>query len=67
MQCIYQDPKKGIVKLKVTNLDDLWYLSHILTQKDRVKGRTYRKIKLGGENDRNTKIIKKPFATMLTK
>lgn len=61
MQCIYQDPKRGIVKLKVTNLDDLWYLSHILTQRDRVKGKTYRKIKLGSESDRNTRVIKKPF------
>ncbi len=62
MQCIFQDVKKGIVKLKITNLDDLWYLSHILTPKDRVKSRTYRKIKLGAEGERNTKIIKKSIA-----
>tara|TARA_Y100000310_G_scaffold345600_2_gene467101 strand:+ start:1419 stop:2471 length:1053 start_codon:yes stop_codon:yes gene_type:complete len=60
MQLVHQDQKKGIVKLKITNLDDLWHLSQIITEKDLVKTKTHRKIKLGSENDRNSKIIKKP-------
>ena len=61
MQLIFQDQKKGIKKLKITSLDDLWYLSQIITENDLVKASTYRKIKLGSENDRNAKIIKKPI------
>ncbi|MBI2632272.1 pelota family protein, partial [Candidatus Pacearchaeota archaeon] len=61
MQLIYKDDKKGIVKLKVTSLEDLWYLNQIITPKDIVKAKTYRKIKLNQQEERSTKIIKKPI------
>ena len=41
-----------------TSLDDLWYLSNIIDKDDTLSGRTIRKIKLG-EDERNTRIIKK--------
>lgn len=56
MNIIHSDFKKGIIKLKVTNLDDLWYLSHIIDPKDIVTGKTTRKIKIGdGDNATVTK------------
>ena len=34
MDIIHSDFKKGIVKLKVTDADDLWYLSHLIDAGD---------------------------------
>lgn len=59
MKQIFADLKKGIVKLKVDNLDDLWYLSQIIDVGDLISGKTERKVKLGGENDRSGKNIRK--------
>jgi protein pelota len=59
MQIINKDIKKGIVKLKIENQDDLWYLSHIIDKNDNISGKTVRKIKIGEEGQRNIKIIKK--------
>jgi protein pelota len=59
MKIIYQNLKKGIIKLKSENIDDLWYLSHIIDRHDLIKTQTIRKIKLGKEEERTTKIIKK--------
>lgn len=58
MEIIRADYRKGFVKVRVDNLDDLWYLSHILENKDLVSSYTFRKIKLG-EADQKTKIIRK--------
>ncbi len=59
MDIIHKDFKKGIVKLRVNDLDDLWYLSHLIDAGDLVLGKTTRKIKLGaGEN---AKTVKKTF------
>jgi len=56
----YLDLKKGEAKLKIENLDDLWYLSQIIDIGDLVKGKTIRKIKIGQESDRKLRIVKKP-------
>ncbi|MEK6951306.1 MAG: mRNA surveillance protein pelota [Nanoarchaeota archaeon] len=47
MHLLSRDFKKGIVKLKVTSLEDLWYLSQLLDPGDLLTGKTTRKIKLG--------------------
>ncbi len=47
MKVIHKDIKKGVVKVGVKNLDDLWYLSHIIDENDLVRGKTHRKIKVG--------------------
>jgi len=60
MKQLYLDLKKGAAKLKIENLDDLWYLSQIIDTGDIIKGKTIRKIKIGKETDRQLKIIKKP-------
>ena len=59
MKIIHSELKKGIVKVKTENLDDLWYLSNIIDKNDFVRGETTRKIKIGEESDRKPKIIKK--------
>jgi len=59
MQVISQNLKKGEIKVKIENSDDLWYLSHIIDKSDTLKGHTIRKIKLGEKEQRNIKIIKK--------
>lgn len=61
MKIIKKNIKNGEIVLKVENLDDLWYLSHIIDKGDYVKGRTIRKIKIGEGDDRNIKVIKKPI------
>ncbi|MBT3984713.1 mRNA surveillance protein pelota [archaeon] len=58
MKIIFQDIKKGEVKLLTNSLDDLWFLSNIIDENDLITGKTIRKIRLG-EDERNTKIIKK--------
>ena len=34
MKLIFSNLKKNIVKLRIENLDDLWYLSHIIELND---------------------------------
>ncbi|MBI2665094.1 mRNA surveillance protein pelota [Candidatus Woesearchaeota archaeon] len=56
MQIINQDFRKGIVRLRVTDSEDLWYLSHLIDAKDIVTAKTSRKIKIGdGENAKTAK------------
>ncbi|MBD3164922.1 mRNA surveillance protein pelota [Candidatus Woesearchaeota archaeon] len=60
MKRINADFRKGNVKIKIENRDDLWYLSQVIEQGDLVSGRTIRKIKIRGEEDRKQKTAKKP-------
>ncbi len=60
MKQLYLDLKKGEAKLKIENLDDLWYLSQIIDIGDIVKGKTIRKIRIGKEGERKQAIVKKP-------
>lgn len=57
MKIIGTNFKQGEVKVKVENSDDLWYLSQIIDEDDFVKGKTLRKIKVGGEE---REAIRKP-------
>lgn len=57
MQIIHKDLRKGIVKLKVLDKDDIWYLSTLIDTGDIVRGRTLRKVKLGGESERKAKVV----------
>lgn len=60
MRKINADFRKGSVKLRIENADDLWYLSQVIDKGDLVSGKTLRKLKLGGEEDRKVKVVKKP-------
>src|SRR3990167_3848385 len=59
MQLISSDFKKGLVKLRVTDKDDLWYLSHLIDQGDIIRGKATRKIKIG--DSENAKSVKKTY------
>jgi len=60
MKINFKDYRKGQLKAKVENLDDLWYLTYIIEKGDEIRSKTFRKIKLGEDTDRNIKVIKKP-------
>jgi protein pelota len=57
MNIIKSDFKKGFVQLRITDKEDLWYLSHLIDPGDFVKGKTTRKVKIG--DDENAKVTKK--------
>ncbi|MBI2145978.1 mRNA surveillance protein pelota [Candidatus Woesearchaeota archaeon] len=56
MHLIHSDFKKGLVKLRLTEPEDLWYLSQLIDPGDLLTGKATRKIKIGtGENASTTK------------
>ena len=57
MKILHENLTQGVIKFSIDNLDDLWYLSTLVDKGDFVKGSTYRKIKVG--TDENCKVIKK--------
>ncbi len=59
MKLLHKDIKHGKVKIKVDSLDDLWYLSAIVEEKDHVAGATERKIKVGEGTERNQQVMRK--------
>ena len=66
MKIIHANPKKGIFKLQVENLDDLWYLNDLLSVSDTVKARTLRKIKKQiADGERSSSALKKPVTLAL--
>ncbi|MCX6710319.1 MAG: mRNA surveillance protein pelota [Candidatus Woesearchaeota archaeon] len=59
MKIMHKNLRDGEIRLKAENLDDLWCLSGIIESGDIISGRTLRKIKLGGEEDRKSSAFKK--------
>ncbi|PIN73414.1 mRNA surveillance protein pelota [Candidatus Woesearchaeota archaeon CG10_big_fil_rev_8_21_14_0_10_45_16] len=57
MDLIKHNFKTGIVQLRVTDLDDLWYLRQIIDPGDLITGKTTRKVKIG--DSENAKVVKK--------
>jgi protein pelota len=57
MKIVRSDFKNGPVKIRIDDLDDLWYLSHIIEVGDTLKGKTTRKIRIGDGD--NAKVVKK--------
>jgi len=45
MKIIYSNRKQGVIKLRIENLDDLWYLSCVIRPNDIVESITERRIK----------------------
>ncbi|MBW3010913.1 mRNA surveillance protein Pelota, partial [Candidatus Woesearchaeota archaeon] len=58
MKIIRKDLKNGEIKFRITNLDDLWFLSHMIESGDLIKGKTTRKIKVGADQK---DVAKKTF------
>ena len=63
MKLLNSEFRKGFVKLQVEDLDDLWFLSSLISLKDVVTGKTTRKIKIGDGD--NAKTVKKVFTLSL--
>ncbi len=59
MLLINSDFKKGTVRLRINDPDDLWYLSHIIDEGDWITSITTRKVKIG--DTENAKVAKKTF------
>ncbi|MCF7866003.1 mRNA surveillance protein pelota [Candidatus Woesearchaeota archaeon] len=57
MKILGKDLKKGDISIEITDEEDLWSLSHVLSKGDLVKGKTERKIKIG--SDENAKVVRK--------
>jgi protein pelota len=65
MRVIYKDLRKGELKVRAENLDDLWVLSSVVEPGDMVSGRTVRKIKLGGEEEKSESFKKEVFLSIV--
>lgn len=62
MKILHQDIKTGIIKLLPETLDDLWHLSHIITEGDLVSSKTTRRIQDNtGDRIRGDRGVKKTF------
>ncbi len=57
MKLLFKDFRKGEVRLKIENKEDLWYLSQVIESSDFVSGKTERKLKIGEEP--NIKVVRK--------
>ncbi len=57
MKIIQKDLKHGIIKLTITNLDDLWALYNLISPEDRVYARTTREIKADRNNRPSSRRI----------
>ncbi len=60
MQITSSDFKKGYAKIKANTAEDLWTISQIIDPKDLVTGQTFRKIKIGNDEDKDQTTVKKP-------
>jgi protein pelota len=62
MKITYQDKKKGLMEIVPETLDDLWHLSHIIQEGDKVSSKTSRRIQdATGDKLRNDRGVKKTF------
>lgn len=61
MKVISFDFKKGLVRLQVTNPEDLWYLSQIIGEGDLISGKTIRKVAMGSAEERAVHVQKQVF------
>ncbi|RMF55279.1 mRNA surveillance protein pelota [Candidatus Woesearchaeota archaeon] len=66
MKIIHKNFKTGELKFQVQNPDDLWHVSQIIDPGDLVSGQTFRKIKIGNEDQRKAATVKKKvFLTIM--
>ncbi len=62
MKILGTNKKQKIIKVRVTNADDLWHLSKVIEPLDLVYGQTTRKIKLGQGKDEKSRAVKKTIS-----
>ena len=65
MKLLHSNLKKGEVKVLTQNPDDLWYLSNIIDSSDFVQGKTFRKIKSSGGDEKSKDSTKKSIFVKL--
>jgi protein pelota len=65
MRVIHFDQEGGTLKAEAKGLEDLWYLSMIVTPGARVAGRSFRRFASTGEGDRAKSGEKKPVAVVV--
>lgn len=65
MRILKTDVKNGFKHILCENQEDLWELSYIVEGNDIVRGTTERKIKIGGDDVRNQKVIRKKMTLSL--
>lgn len=63
MRILKENAREGRIRLMPETGDDLWELSHIIGEGDRVKARTERKVKVGADKN---KVERKPMTLTIT-
>jgi protein pelota len=58
MKVIFSDFKKCIVKFRMTNPEDGWYLSQIIESEDKFSGKTFRKVAIGSKEEKSKQVQK---------
>lgn len=59
MRVVHRDFAKGVCKMRVEVVEDIWHLSQIIEKGDFLSGRTQRRIEYGGEEEKS-RSEKKP-------
>jgi len=52
MKIIHFNKRANLAKIRINSLDDLWHLSKVISEGDLVTSRSERRIKLGGEGEK---------------
>jgi len=60
MKVISFNKKEGVANIRIDSTDDLWHLHKLIDPEDIVSAKSERKIKLGGESEKQ-KAVKKSF------
>ncbi len=61
MKILHQDRRKGIIKVRIDNLDDLWHLKNLIAPDDIVSSLTYRREETQSDKLRSERGDKKPM------
>ncbi len=61
MKILHQDTRKGVIKLRIDNLDDLWHLKNVIAPNDIVSSLTYRREETQSDKLRSERGEKKPM------
>ena len=64
MKILQKNLKKGIIKLRVECSDDLWILSEIIARNDIVSAKTFRKIKIGGDDSKSESFRRQVYLSI---
>ncbi len=57
MKIIFSDKKKGVKKIRLDSLEDLWHISNIIRKGDIIEGKTFRAVKFGNKEERKPVYI----------